>query len=1183
MKIFCAKVTPILTILFLASGCGSGSSDSDPVVQPPPPPPADTTPPVITLSGGGNINHEMGSDFVDPGASATDNVDSQVNIVVSGSVGSQAGTYSLTYTATDAAGNSAQVTRTIVVADTIAPTITLSGSSSMSIAFDDTYSEPGAQAQDTVDGQITVTITGSVGAEAQNYTLTYTAIDASGNQSQVTRTVTRMAQSQVDNDVVVFNQGQVDPLWNKGINGFDSAINFGECNNDNGAACPSLSWQLVTDSERGETLEVTHSATGDLAGLYIGSEGTVDLSDYAEGSLEFDILVVSGDSQITYKIDCVYPCTSGDKNLGNVGANGWQTIQVGVADLITSGLDITKVNTGLVIWATQSTSTVFRIDNVRFTGAAPDTQPPTEPTDPNGPISFQLMPYGAGNVSDTINPASYKCVFDFGNWIYNAGIVEPAIAGCDTSTGTPSGTPTPIVPQLTAEAAEGPTPTHKWWGSVPFLGEMTIGDPNKAAYITPDPITARIHNKGVRLMGIPSGLATTNDGFLYSIPDPFSEVFDGISVGNSLHAELDAKLKSYSDGSVTVRWLDGDTTVMDATFVHGSPYVYFSVYSGQIVVKTLREDGGEKGVFYQQGNHLGVWTSVAGNHNNFLLSGEGDTQYANINSNSITVSNTAGKMTLTLLPTINGVADDATATFFAAQARNEVAKVNIDYTVDRQTNEVTVTHQYVDESDTPVSTLAGLHPLHWKHSGQTTSDYQTRSGRGVIKFAQTDGFSYTLPYVGVLPSLPNMPGSLDTATLTALIDDFIDQGSTSWNTRKDVYWSGKNYSKVAELIAIAESYGLTTRAQTLRDWLKSELQDWFTAGSEESLDEEKYFVYDATWSTLLGMEESFASHQQLNDHHFHYGYLVRAAAEICRAEPNWCSAEQYGPMVELLIRDYAGPRDDPMFPYLRNFDPANGFSWASGVANFVRGNNNESTSEAANAYGAMVLYGLITQNDELTERGMYLHASTAASYWQYWNNIDGYNNLGADFDNFPSGYDKITTSIIWGDGAVFSTWFSAAFAHILGIQGLPTNTLVFHVSLYSDYMSDYVTLGLSESANGKPSGLSNDQWRDLWWNLWAMEDADSAITDYNGVGSYEPEAGETKAHTYQWIHAFAELGQIATGTGQLSADYPAAVAFDKNGQRTYIIYNFADTPLTVNFTDGQVVSSQSKGFTVITP
>ena len=114
----------------------------------------------------------------------------------------------------------------------------------------------------------------------------------------------------------------------------------------------------------------------------------------------------------------------------------------------------------------------------------------------------------------------------------------------------------------------------------------------------------------------------------------------------------------------------------------------------------------------------------------------------------------------------------------------------------------------------------------------------------------------------------------------------------------------------------------------------------------------------------------------------------------------WCGADQYGPMIELLIRDYAGDADDAMFPYLRNFDPANGFSWASGPANFVRGNNNESTSEAANAYGAIVLYGLITGNDDLVSKGMYLHASTAEAYWQYWNNIDGYNNSLADEDNF---------------------------------------------------------------------------------------------------------------------------------------------------------------------------------------
>ena len=137
---------------------------------------------------------------------------------------------------------------------------------------------------------------------------------------------------------------------------------------------------------------------------------------------------------------------------------------------------------------------------------------------------------------------------------------------------------------------------------------------------------------------------------------------------------------------------------------------------------------------------------------------------------------------------------------------------------------------------------------------------------------------------------------------------------------------------------------MADEATTLRDWLKGELADWMSAERGGTLDNENYFVYDPNWNALLGLEESFASHQQLNDHHFHYGYFIRAAAEVCRVDKAFCSDEQYGKMFELLIRDYAGGENDPMFPYLRNFDPANGFSWASGHANFVRGNNNESTS-----------------------------------------------------------------------------------------------------------------------------------------------------------------------------------------------------------------------------------------------
>ena len=815
-----------------------------------------------------------------------------------------------------------------------------------------------------------------------------------------------------------------------------------------------------------------------------------------------------------------------------------------------------------------------------------NAEPDSDGSDSGTPASaagYKAIPFGAGSVSDTINSASYRCVVDYGNWIYNAGVVEPGIDGCDGSSGVPSGTPTPLLPQITGEALNRPIPTHKWWGSVPFVGEMTVGDSSKAAYITPDPIRARISNTGARVSGIPSSFKSLGNFPRYDGPAPFDEVFEGVAIANSVFSDMDAFLKDHSDGSVTVQWKSGTTEVMDATFVHGSPYVYFKIHQGNALLRTLREDGGEKGTFYNQGNHLGIWTNIAGIRNNILLSGEGITTYSNISSNEITINNDSNEFTLTYLPELSGNVSDSMTSDFAAKARNKVASVEIGYTVDRSTNTVTVNHAYLDAQGNAADTIVGMHPLHWKNSDQATSAYKVRSARGMIKFATTDGFSYDLPFTGVLPTMPSISGSFDQATLEALVTSFVNAGESEWYNSTDTYWSGKGYGKVAETAALAQSIGMEDAAAELIAWLKVELADWFTAETDGELDINKYFVYDETWDALLGIEEAYGSHQRMADHHFHYGYFVRAAAEICRVDVAWCGDDQYGPMIELLIRDYAGDDSEEMFPKMRNFDPANGFSWADGKGDTIQGNNNESTSEAANAYGAMVLYGLAVGNDAIVEKGMYMHASTSAAFWQYWNNIDGYNNLGADYDNFAPGYDKITTSIIWGSGADFSTWFSPAYAHILGIQGLPSNPLILYVGQYADYMESYVELGMTESSNGNPSGLAGDQWTDLWWNLWAMTDADAALADYNSVGTnYDAEAGESKAHTYHWLHTFKALGHLKTGTGELTANDASALAFDKDGLRTYVVYNFTDQSKAVTYSDGRIVNALANSFTIKT-
>ncbi|MDD4924772.1 MAG: DUF5011 domain-containing protein, partial [Dehalococcoidales bacterium] len=80
--------------------------------------PPDTTSPVITLQGPNPMDVVQGDSYVEPGYTATDNVDGNItaNVVVTGTVNiSVLGQYTLTYSVSDAASNPAQVTRTVNV------------------------------------------------------------------------------------------------------------------------------------------------------------------------------------------------------------------------------------------------------------------------------------------------------------------------------------------------------------------------------------------------------------------------------------------------------------------------------------------------------------------------------------------------------------------------------------------------------------------------------------------------------------------------------------------------------------------------------------------------------------------------------------------------------------------------------------------------------------------------------------------------------------------------------------------------------------------------------------------------------------------------------------------------------------------------------------------------------------
>ena len=74
--------------------------------------------------------------------------------------------------------------------DTTPPVVTLVGESAVTLPFEGIYREDGATAQDNVDGNVGVTITGEVDTSVAGvYSLTYRAEDSAGNEGSVQRTV----------------------------------------------------------------------------------------------------------------------------------------------------------------------------------------------------------------------------------------------------------------------------------------------------------------------------------------------------------------------------------------------------------------------------------------------------------------------------------------------------------------------------------------------------------------------------------------------------------------------------------------------------------------------------------------------------------------------------------------------------------------------------------------------------------------------------------------------------------------------------------------------------------------------------------------------------------------------------------------------------------------------------------
>ncbi|HOV32978.1 MAG TPA: DUF5011 domain-containing protein [Candidatus Hydrogenedens sp.] len=151
--------------------------------------------PQIVLLGENEVTIECGAVYVDAGATAFDIPDGDLTsqIEVTNNVNSNVvGDYTVEYSVTDTDGNTSSiVTRLVYVEDTTSPNITLNGDNPMTVECNSVFVDPGANAADTCDSEVSVEVLSNNVNTSQTgtYQVIYYAVDDSGNSAEKTREV----------------------------------------------------------------------------------------------------------------------------------------------------------------------------------------------------------------------------------------------------------------------------------------------------------------------------------------------------------------------------------------------------------------------------------------------------------------------------------------------------------------------------------------------------------------------------------------------------------------------------------------------------------------------------------------------------------------------------------------------------------------------------------------------------------------------------------------------------------------------------------------------------------------------------------------------------------------------------------------------------------------------------------
>jgi endoglucanase Acf2 len=719
------------------------------------------------------------------------------------------------------------------------------------------------------------------------------------------------------------------------------------------------------------------------------------------------------------------------------------------------------------------------------------------------------------------------------------------------------------------------------------------------------------HPHPLSLKGRAYGIDISSRNAYYITPDTKTIGYNNImhlNIGVSgmiVPASVGTRVVDYGDWTVKLLWDDQAGKSLEVSTGHGLPYVYCKTTGGPATFRytgtlvnwaatanslgiTINDGSGSGdqyyGIFFPAGTIVNGINAmnVINPPSVFIVQDEMEivlSPYtpANASRPAFTLTLPTGKNYFSVAALPNNSL--ATLNEFHQHAFAFVKDSKVSWNFNEATADLTTTFTLETEvmEGSETQAIQALYRHQYLNSSDVNTSYTYASPRGEMRARIGNSFTTTMKHIGLLPNLP-WAGTYDSLYLYNQFNTLLTQTSQYWDNYYygESYEHGKKLGRYADLLPIARQVGHTAAFNAILDSMKSQLQNWFTAGPVGTK-KYKFFFYDPEWNTLAGYPTGYMAAGQLNDHHFHYGYFIKAAAMVARFDPSW--AVQWGPMVEQLIKDVNNwDRSDTQYPFLRFFDPYAGHSWASGHANFMNGNNQESATEAINFATAVALWGANTHNATIEHLGIFLATHEIAATQQYWWNKDNATT--------PAAYTHQASALVWGDKVEYRTWFPPGDPrHVHSINWLP----ITGASLFLGYDVNLVNSNYNEVTVNEPllstTPVPNTpfltagkDWRDLGAMYLALSNPTAAkaiestlISEPNSPYAgpfylYAAFDGTSWQMTHHWIHTLDSVGHVDLTT----ADYALTNVFVKNDCKHYVIYNPPGDPSrVVNFSDGR--------------